>query len=158
DVTGNDTDADGDSLDVGAIVTTPAHGTAQLLSQVGHVGYTPAPGFVGTDSFTYRSTDGFDASNVATIVVHVTGAACGDGVVQAGEECDDGNATGGDGCEADCTFTCAHGTGASRVTVDRRTGSCYAGFDDRSTSFQDAAKFCRGLGGHLPNITDAIEN
>jgi len=31
---------------------------------------------------------------------------CGDGLVEAPEECDDGNATSGDGCEASCTFTC----------------------------------------------------
>jgi cysteine-rich repeat protein len=29
-------------------------------------------------------------------------AICGDGVLQAGEECDDGNTTPGDGCDADC--------------------------------------------------------
>jgi cysteine-rich repeat protein len=28
---------------------------------------------------------------------------CGNGLREAGEECDDGNVTGGDGCEADCT-------------------------------------------------------
>lgn len=32
-------------------------------------------------------------------------ARCGDGVVQAPEQCDDGNQTAGDGCEADCTLT-----------------------------------------------------
>jgi cysteine-rich repeat protein len=31
---------------------------------------------------------------------------CGDGQVQTGEECDDGNATPGDGCENDCRYTC----------------------------------------------------
>jgi cysteine-rich repeat protein len=31
---------------------------------------------------------------------------CGDGVVEAPEECDDGNAASGDGCEPDCKFTC----------------------------------------------------
>jgi cysteine-rich repeat protein len=30
--------------------------------------------------------------------------ACGDGVVSAGEQCDDGNTTDGDGCHHDCTF------------------------------------------------------
>ena len=30
---------------------------------------------------------------------------CGDGVVEPSEDCDDGNTTGGDGCEADCTPT-----------------------------------------------------
>lgn len=33
-------------------------------------------------------------------------AECGNGEVEAGEECDDGNGTSGDGCEPDCTFTC----------------------------------------------------
>jgi cysteine-rich repeat protein len=33
------------------------------------------------------------------------GAPCGNGVPDPGEECDDGNATGADGCEPDCTIT-----------------------------------------------------
>ncbi len=35
-------------------------------------------------------------------------SACGDGALDAaaGEACDDGNTTDGDGCEKDCTFTC----------------------------------------------------
>ena len=37
-------------------------------------------------------------------------APCGDGVVDAGEECDDGNLTSGDGCDANCTLTgCGNG-------------------------------------------------
>lgn len=32
--------------------------------------------------------------------------ACGDGVVEPGEECDDGNSTNGDGCDDDCKFSC----------------------------------------------------
>ena len=35
---------------------------------------------------------------------------CGDGVLDGGEECDDGNAEAGDGCEPDCTASC-HGDG-----------------------------------------------
>lgn len=31
---------------------------------------------------------------------------CGDGVMDAGEQCDDHNVMDGDGCDADCTFTC----------------------------------------------------
>jgi cysteine-rich repeat protein len=34
------------------------------------------------------------------------GAACGDGTTGPGEECDDGNLVAGDGCEADCGFSC----------------------------------------------------
>src|ERR1041385_1418496 len=31
---------------------------------------------------------------------------CGDGIVAPGEECDDGNQVSGDGCDANCRFTC----------------------------------------------------
>ena len=37
-------------------------------------------------------------------------ACCGDGIVGAGEQCDDGNATDGDGCDSNCTPTaCGNG-------------------------------------------------
>jgi cysteine-rich repeat protein len=35
---------------------------------------------------------------------------CGDGVVDDGEQCDDGNDRSGDGCETDCTWTCESNT------------------------------------------------
>ena len=45
---------------------------------------------------------------------------CGDGIVQAGEQCDDGNVAPGDGCGATCTveqcFTC---TGSRRCASPR---------------------------------------
>lgn len=44
------------------------------------------------------------AATLAAAGCH-NGARCGDGVVQAPEQCDDGNAVAGDGCEADCTRT-----------------------------------------------------
>src|SRR5438105_2321918 len=31
---------------------------------------------------------------------------CGNGTLEMGEECDDGNFVTGDGCDNDCTFTC----------------------------------------------------
>ncbi|MCA9607106.1 MAG: VCBS repeat-containing protein [Myxococcales bacterium] len=36
------------------------------------------------------------------------GSRCGDGVVDPGEECDDGNDVAGDGCEPDCRVTACH--------------------------------------------------
>lgn len=38
-----------------------------------------------------------------------TGPACGNGVLEGKEECDDGNLTSGDGCDNDCSFTCVAG-------------------------------------------------
>ena len=39
-------------------------------------------------------------SGVCTTIV------CGNGAVEMGEDCDDGNSTNGDGCDNDCTFSC----------------------------------------------------
>ncbi|WP_437758502.1 EGF domain-containing protein [Sorangium sp. So ce1389] len=56
--------------------------------------------------------------------------ACGDGIVQAGEVCDDGNQTAGDGCSADCKGLEVCGDGR----VDLATGeSC----DDGNTANGD---------------------
>jgi cysteine-rich repeat protein len=37
---------------------------------------------------------------------HEISPGCGNGTLEGGEECDDGNRVPGDGCENDCTFTC----------------------------------------------------
>lgn len=78
DVLANDID-----LNPGTIVTdvgAPAHGSASLTSPPGTITYTPDPGFVGTDSFTYAfltqailsvSGDVTAASNSATVTVTV---------------------------------------------------------------------------------------
>jgi hypothetical protein len=74
-VLGNDTDADGDPL-TAVPVSTPAHGTLTLDAS-GALTYTPASGYVGSDSFTYKANDGQADSNVATVSVAVTYAFTG---------------------------------------------------------------------------------
>lgn len=39
----------------------------------------------------------------------VAPSVCGNGVIEAGEPCDDGNAMTGDGCEVDCSLSCGNG-------------------------------------------------
>ena len=58
------TDADNDPLTY-SIVTQPAHGT--LAGTAPNVTYTPAGGYVGSDSFTFKANDGQVDSNVATV-------------------------------------------------------------------------------------------
>src|SRR5207244_1709802 len=55
-VLGNDSDVDGDSLSA-VLVTSPAHGTLTLNAN-GSFSYTPDANFNGSDSFTYRASDG----------------------------------------------------------------------------------------------------
>jgi hypothetical protein len=52
------------------LVGGPASGTLSLGAS-GSVSYTPNPGFVGSDSFTYRAVSGGGAGNVATVTISV---------------------------------------------------------------------------------------
>ncbi|MCA1684097.1 MAG: tandem-95 repeat protein, partial [Actinobacteria bacterium] len=69
-VLGNDSDADGDTLSA-AKVSDPANGTVTLNAN-GSYTYTPDANFNGTDSFTYKASDGTADSNVATVAITVT--------------------------------------------------------------------------------------
>ncbi|MEW5849173.1 MAG: DUF4215 domain-containing protein [Myxococcota bacterium] len=80
---------------------------------------------------------------------------CGDATREGTEECDDGNGNNGDGCETDCTFTCASGTGAYAVGV-RPSGECYATFST-ARNWAGAFQTCVDLGGHLVVISSLAE-
>ncbi|WP_430911498.1 DUF4214 domain-containing protein [Methylobacterium sp. sgz302541] len=66
----NDHDTDGDHL-TAALVSGPSHGTLALNGD-GSFTYTPTTGYVGSDSFTYRDSDGIVPGNVATVSLGVT--------------------------------------------------------------------------------------
>jgi VCBS repeat-containing protein len=68
-VLGNDQDADGDGL-AAVLESRPAHG-ALVLDSDGSFNYTPAIGFTGADSFTYRASDSLDQSEPATVTITV---------------------------------------------------------------------------------------
>src|SRR5262245_17906421 len=55
----------------------------------------------------------------------------GNGKIEAGEECDDGNAVDGDGCEATCSSSCGNGTVDLNEECDDRND---VDNDDCSTS------------------------
>jgi cysteine-rich repeat protein len=77
-----------------------------------------------------------DAQNPAQAPIHVVGACppgtdpsttdclastCGDGVVDASEQCDDGNTTAGDGCSANCSFEPCHVAAMAPGTTPTQT-------------------------------------
>jgi hypothetical protein len=70
DVLGNDSDANGDALSV-VLVTGPTHG-AVVLNPDGSLTYTPALDYSGSDSFTYRASDGLLQSDAVTVSLTVT--------------------------------------------------------------------------------------
>jgi VCBS repeat-containing protein len=68
DVLANDMDVEGSPLTV-ASFSQGAHGSVMLAA--GKLRYTPAPGFNGTDSFTYRASDSTLVSDLAAVTIDV---------------------------------------------------------------------------------------
>ncbi|HEY7461857.1 MAG TPA: Ig-like domain-containing protein [Gemmatimonadota bacterium] len=67
-VLSNDTDPDGDLL-VLTGVSEPLHGSAAIANRA--ITYTPDPGFVGVDTFTYAISDGRGGTDEASVTVNV---------------------------------------------------------------------------------------
>ncbi len=65
----NDSDVDNAEL-TAELVNSPTKGTLELLPN-GTYTYTPNPNYNGSDSFTYRATDGSLSSNLATVSITV---------------------------------------------------------------------------------------
>ena len=87
----------------------PVHGT--LMGTLPFLTYTPDWHYFGGDSFTFEAFDGALSSNVATVTISVVDViACGDGVVEGVEQCDDGNDDNTDACLTTCVAaTCGDG-------------------------------------------------
>lgn len=65
--------------------------------------------------------------------------ACGKGVHEAGEECDDSNSTPGDGCAERCNLESALGE-LCGADVDCSSAFCVGGAEGRSSSFSSFGK------------------
>jgi cysteine-rich repeat protein len=80
-------------------------------------------------------------------------AACGNGTLEPGEQCDDGNERPGDGCDA-CVVECS----AMGELADPSTGSCYllAG-RARQETWSRAADACAAWGGTLAALASTDE-
>jgi VCBS repeat-containing protein len=70
-LTGNDSDVDGDPLTIAAVSPTSANGGTVTLGADGTVTYVPRPGFSGIDTFTYTLSDGRGGFSTATVTVTV---------------------------------------------------------------------------------------
>jgi VCBS repeat-containing protein len=69
-VAANDTDVEDTTLAI-TVLTTPQHGTLSLQAD-GSFSYTPTPGFVGVDRFTYWAADSGRAGAIGTVTIQVT--------------------------------------------------------------------------------------
>lgn len=70
-VLGNDSDPNSEPI-TAQKATDPAHGTV-TLNPNGSFTYTPTTDYSGTDSFTYRASDGTSSSSAQTVTIKVNG-------------------------------------------------------------------------------------
>lgn len=88
--------SDVDPVDADSGTTDTGSGTDTAVSDTSS--QTDADSGSTTDTSSTDTGSGTDTD---------TGAVCGNGIVEGGEECDDGNATAGDGCTPDCKLPTA---------------------------------------------------
>jgi cysteine-rich repeat protein len=152
----NDVDPEGNLL-TPEIIIPPLQGTAIVSGE--NIVYTSNNIFVGDVIFFYAAKDA-SASSVPVQVTVTVVSACGDGVVDSTERCDDKNNIDLDGCEADCTFTCANSNDPDSAAVFG--GSCYAVFREVSNDFKanwnNAQAFCAINNADLVIIDNLAEN
>ncbi|MDJ0962137.1 MAG: DUF2341 domain-containing protein, partial [Acidimicrobiia bacterium] len=120
DVLGNDSDPDVDGLTVSA-VTQGTNGS--VVNNGSNVTYTPNPGWIGVDSFTYENSDGNGGFDLATVTVTVTDPSTV--TVNSTGDSNDNNAgdgtcnTGGTvGSDPECTLRAALEEAIAAATVD----------------------------------------
>lgn len=103
----------------GFVIPEDAGFTSQILPH-------PGPLFTGQpNSYPLGSYDP-DPLYVAALHTVDTGIACGNGVVESGEECDDGNNLSGDCCSPTCTID-SNGTPCSDGVFCNGSDSCSSG-------------------------------
>ena len=59
---------------VATLITGPSHAVSFTLNANGSFEYTPAPNFIGADSFSYKASDGSNESNIAMATIAVLSA------------------------------------------------------------------------------------
>ncbi len=82
----------------------------------------------GTDHVCVDATDLPDGMSCGTDLACRGGScvstACGNGMMDGSEQCDDGNPTDGDGCDNDCTYSCAGDTDCDDGNVCNGAETC----------------------------------
>src|ERR1051325_3698642 len=75
DLLANDSDPDGDPIFFDTVQTYPQNGILYIPSGHAPQGYTPFPGYTGSDSFTYRIYDNLGLSANVTVTLEVRNSA-----------------------------------------------------------------------------------
>ncbi len=116
--------------------------------------------FAGEAIFVFA--DARNSADVGTFVLDakLSAAVCGNGVLDGGETCDDGNTTSGDGCDSTCkveTVTGDNCTNAQELTPVAGTGGTYSVKRTGSTvGLTDDVNRCGGTGIRQPDAVYTV--
>jgi hypothetical protein len=129
-------------------------GDSNVPNKQGTAGDSSMPSNQGTAGDTNNRTDPGTAGSGGGVAgggpTQPPQPVCGNGILEAGEQCDD---TGQDGCDASCKVVCSqYGAG----TVESEDYHCYAGYNQ--ADFTGAQQDCVKRGAHLATISSAAEN
>jgi cysteine-rich repeat protein len=115
----------------------------------------PNNSYPGEDCVVLYVTGDFNDSGCGTIrdylCERVPLGGCGDKIVQPDEECDDGNAMAGDGCDG-CKVECLDGEFKNEANLH-----CYRFVVDDDKNWDDAKSACESSGGYLATVTSLQE-
>lgn len=114
---------------------------------------TNAAGASGDSGASAASSASGASGNVDVPVGDAHAPLCGDGLIEGDEQCDDGNETAGDGCEA-CEVRC----GPAPEVLEVDTGHCYRfGSAAEAKTWDTARTACEAWGGELVAVTNINE-
>jgi len=124
-----------------------------------NTGGTNTGGTGGTTGGTGGTTGGTGGTTGGTGGTGTT-PVCGNSQLETGEQCDDGNKTGGDGCDANCQVVCTDVTGSAVAHTSGGRVHCYWAIvgSNSWTDSQDKCQNAYGKKGHLVSITSSSEN
>lgn len=147
------------STSVSNTASTTAEGATGTSASSSTSGSTSGATTSGTGGMTSSSaltsaTNGGGAGESGAGGAGGANADCGNGTVDPGEACDDGNSQDGDGCSVSCEVVCSdHDADA----VLGPTGSCYLSEADADATHSAAVASCEAIDAHLVTVTSESE-
>jgi cysteine-rich repeat protein len=130
---GDGSEADAGRPDIFGADTDDTGGAVEDTAVDSGVGDTEADSVADTDptdTALDTTTDTVPADTAVDTTADTSGPPiCGNGTIEAGEACDDGNRLAGDGCSFNCTLECGPGNDSDFDGICNASDVC-AGFDD----------------------------
>lgn len=149
-VAGSSTDAGGTGATASVGGSAPKAGSSGDVDAAG--GPSPPDGMAGAPDNVAGSSNNVAGTAGTGEPPKPPEPVCGNGKLEAGEECDDSGHSGKDGCDA-CKVVCSD---FGSDTLESDDHHCYNGYD--AATFDGAIAACKERGAHLATVSSEAEN